>query len=412
MSDGIAALDIAVAGRDTLWVVDMMNRLVVRGEGAYVREFATVLDAVDDLTPDHPAVLLVGPLTSEDSTADFPDLIRDHPAVAFVFTTDDPDGAQAAELAAITGEAPLDAADLDLVVTTAMAALAGRRRTVGALVVGDLLDAEEGTTVSLITGPGSLLRVVAVTSGKGGVGTTTIAINLAAALVEAGSRVTLVDAHGATGDVGFLLGLAKPERITLDVVELDNDSIPHYTSVHPATDVRVVILPADESQLDTLTPRQLLEVLVALSAHTDVVVVDVPLDLLTAADILPFTNKVLIVTTSQLASLKNTRIAADVIGRHHRLGVVRNDTSTTWIDHGRAALEDLLQVELTGELPYDESIATGAVADPVSALAKPRSVYTKTMRELAAILVRDDFARHDDDDEHLAPRDGGARGRA
>ena len=364
---------------------------------------------VEDLTPDHPTVLLVGPLTSEDSTTDFPDLIRDHPAVAFVFTTDEPDGARAAELAAITGEAPLDATDPDGLVNAAMAALAGRRRTVGALIVGDLLDAEAGGDVSLITGPSSSLRMVAVTSGKGGVGTTTLAINLAAALVEAGARVTIVDAHGATGDVGFLLNLAKPERITLDRVELDADSIPHYTSVHPGTDVRVVILPTDEEQLDALTPRQLLEVVVALSPHTDVVVVDVPLDLLTAAGILPFTNKVLIVTTSHLASLKNTRIAADVIGRSTNLGIVRNDTSTTWIDHGRAALEELLQVELVGELPFDDSIAAGAVADPVLAVAKPRSVYTKTMRELAAVLLRDDFARRDD--EQFGEPDGGSRGR-
>ena len=53
--------------------------------------------------------------------------------------------------------------------------------------------------------------VIAVASGKGGVGKTNVAVNLSVALARLGHRVGLVDADFGLGNVDVLLGLA-PER--------------------------------------------------------------------------------------------------------------------------------------------------------------------------------------------------------
>ena len=53
--------------------------------------------------------------------------------------------------------------------------------------------------------------MIAVTSGKGGVGKTNVAINLAVALARLGHRVGVLDADFGLGNVDVLLGLA-PER--------------------------------------------------------------------------------------------------------------------------------------------------------------------------------------------------------
>ncbi len=56
-------------------------------------------------------------------------------------------------------------------------------------------------------------RLAVITSGKGGVGTTTIAVNLAVAMARGGRQIILVDADPHGGDVALLCGLE--ERHTL-----------------------------------------------------------------------------------------------------------------------------------------------------------------------------------------------------
>ncbi|ADI01754.1 MinD/ParA family protein [Syntrophothermus lipocalidus] len=51
-------------------------------------------------------------------------------------------------------------------------------------------------------------RVVVVTSGKGGVGKTNLALNLALALAESGLRIVLLDADMGLANVDIILGLA------------------------------------------------------------------------------------------------------------------------------------------------------------------------------------------------------------
>lgn len=66
--------------------------------------------------------------------------------------------------------------------------------------------------------PQSSLRVIAVTSGKGGVGKTTVSVNLAVALAARGQRVLLFDADLGMANVHIFAGVT-PRGTILDVVE-------------------------------------------------------------------------------------------------------------------------------------------------------------------------------------------------
>jgi len=394
VTEGIAPIDVAVAGHDPLWVTDVMNGVADRLAPIYVRSYESGPQALEHLTPGHPAVLVCGDPALDESVAWSAELAVDRPELAVLATN--------AALAAHTGRPPLDAEDRDAIIAAVGRALVEQQAAVQrADQPGEAAGppagrgAGAGTETGgvddddLILGPADTLRIIAVTSGKGGVGTTSVAINLAAALAGPDRRVALLDAHGATGDVGLLLGLPHPPRASLDTVALDDVTVGRHLTRHAATDVAVVMLPTDEDQLSSYSVRQLLEVLVALGPSCDTVVVDLPLTLLAASDLAGFVDQVLLVSTSGLASLKNARIAADAIGRDHPVVLVLNETVPDGLDVARGAIEQLLQVEIVVELPFDDTIVAGATADPATALSDPSSKYSKHIAKLATHVAPD-----------------------
>lgn len=63
-----------------------------------------------------------------------------------------------------------------------------------------------------------MIKIIAVTGGKGGIGKTTISVNLAVSMAKAGKRVLIFDADLGLANVDVLLGL-KPKLTIKDVIE-------------------------------------------------------------------------------------------------------------------------------------------------------------------------------------------------
>lgn len=72
----------------------------------------------------------------------------------------------------------------------------------------------------LYLGAGENTRVIAITSGKGGVGKTNLAVNLSVGLQQAGQRVLLIDADIGMANVNLLMG-SVANRSLLDLLEDD-----------------------------------------------------------------------------------------------------------------------------------------------------------------------------------------------
>jgi MinD-like ATPase involved in chromosome partitioning or flagellar assembly len=79
-------------------------------------------------------------------------------------------------------------------------------------------------------------RTIAVTGGKGGVGKTTVAVNLALALAKGGQRVLLLDADTDLANVSLLVGLS-PERTLADVIAGRSDFADAILQTHYGLDI-------------------------------------------------------------------------------------------------------------------------------------------------------------------------------
>jgi pilus assembly protein CpaE len=162
-------------------------------------------------------------------------------------------------------------------------------------------------------------QVIAVFSPKGGVGRTTVAVNLAvAAATDLGKKVVLVDGSFQFGDVGVLLNLNPKNKSIADLApELDQaghevESIETFVINHSAG-IRVLLAPPSPEMAELIKPDGVKRVIEALRMTHDLVIVDctsffndTTLAILDAAD------TILTMLSLEITSIKNMRLFLEV----------------------------------------------------------------------------------------------------
>src|SRR4051795_6347706 len=160
-------------------------------------------------------------------------------------------------------------------------------------------------------------QIIAIFSPKGGVGRTTVAVNLAvAAATELGKSVVLMDASFQFGDIGVLLNLNPKNKSIADLVpELEAgepESLDTFVINH-STGIRVLLAPPSPEMAELITPSGVRRVLEALHRTHDLVIVDctswfndTTLAILDAADV------ILTMLSLEITSIKNMRLFLEV----------------------------------------------------------------------------------------------------
>jgi pilus assembly protein CpaE len=182
------------------------------------------------------------------------------------------------------------------------------------------------TRVTAATAPTASGEVFAFLGAKGGVGTTTVATNVATALAQLGNGSTLlIDLHLAYGDAAVYLG-TEPRFSVVDALEnvhrLDKAFLGGLVG-HAKAGLSL-LASSDRSTstpVDATTVRMLIE---AASRHYRYVVLDVPRSDV-ALDALEPASRIVIVANQELATVRAaTRLSATLRQRYgkDRLAVV------------------------------------------------------------------------------------------
>ena len=258
---------------------------------------------------------------------------------------------------------------------------------------------------SAFKGPGSFLgpdsptRVIAVASGKGGVGKSTVTVNLAAALARMGHKVGVLDADVYGFSIPKMLGVhGRPTLIDQMIIPLERDGIRVISMgfLLPDEDQAVIWRgPLLHKTLTTFIGE------VHWGADLEYLLIDLPPGTgdvsLTIAQTLP-QSYMLLVTTPQDAASQVARRAAKMAEKVNMevVGVIENMSffQPTAADApvyifgrgGGAKLARELAVPLLGEIPLDQTIREGGDAGRPIVLTHPDAPASVAFRAVAEQL--------------------------
>jgi pilus assembly protein CpaE len=235
-------------------------------------------------------------------------------------------------------------------------------------------------------------QVVVFMHGKGGVGTTTLAVNAAVALAtSAGKSVTLLDLDLAYGNAARMMGL-QADRTLADLAAEDRVSVDalHGLTLEHSSGVKVVVgcdQPEQASTVGGLLVRWAIE---QELERSDLVLVDTASWLSEATlAILPEATTVCVVTTPRLVALEATAACLGVLERlgvgRDRARLVLNNTATRGLKPDVVARHLERPIDLT--IPCLTSFADAARA--IKPLEKGQSdgVGAIVARDLASRVI-------------------------
>lgn len=240
-------------------------------------------------------------------------------------------------------------------------------------------------------------RVIAVTSGKGGVGKTQVSANLAVSLAQAGKRVLLMDADLGLASLDLALGVS-PRHNLLSVLTGDR-SIDEILVAGPEG---VQLIPAcpgryDVANLDTAQRSALWDLIVDVAQDFDVLIIDTGAGIgSNAVGFASYADDVLLVTTPDPTSLRDAYAMAKVLHRRagrDKIHVVANQVSSEREgaeihDRMNSIVRRFLMLELAylGAIPRDDSVRECVALGQPVVLRHPGSQAGRAMETIARRL--------------------------
>jgi ATP-binding protein involved in chromosome partitioning len=252
--------------------------------------------------------------------------------------------------------------------------------------------------------PSSLTRVYAVASGKGGVGKSSVTVNLAVALAAAGQKVGLLDADIYGHSVPRMLGVtSRPTQVEQMIMP---------PSVHGVKAISSGMLKKGNEPLPLRGPilHRLLQQFLAdvFWGDLDVLLMDLPPGTgdvaISAAHLVPG-SELIVVTTPQLASSEVAERAGSLAAQLHQrvVGVIENmsylscphcdERVEVFGSGGGQAVADVLtrivgsQVPVLGEVPIDMRLRAAGDSGVPLVLAEPGSPAAMELTRIAQRLA-------------------------
>jgi ATP-binding protein involved in chromosome partitioning len=243
-------------------------------------------------------------------------------------------------------------------------------------------------------------NIIAVASGKGGVGKSTTAVNLAVALAQTGARTGLLDADIYGPSVPSMMGLGgrRPEVDEKTILPLSTYDVLTMSIGYLLDDDQAVIWRGP------MVSGALMQLLTDVRwGELDYLVIDLPPGTgdiqLTLAQKIPVTGAI-VVTTPQDIALLDCRRGIEMFKKVQvpTLGIVENmsvficphcgEASHIFAEGGAEKLAAAYQTEIVARVPLDIRIREDSDAGTPIVAAHPDSEQAAIYRDMAGIVAR------------------------
>ncbi len=244
-------------------------------------------------------------------------------------------------------------------------------------------------------------RVLTITSGKGGVGKSNTAVNLAVAFRKLGKRVIIFDADLGLANVEVMF--AVPPRHNLSDVIYGSMDIEEVITTGPM-DIGFISGGSGITSLNDLSDDQvhyLVRSLRKLNRLCDILIVDTGAGISNQVlDFVVSSPEILLVTTPEPGSITDSYsllkavYASNTFSRStQRIRLIANRVASR--DEGDAVYKKLSSVaakflngsiESLGMIPYDQALERAVLSQQVVSIVSPHAKSTKAFEQIAASL--------------------------
>jgi septum site-determining protein MinD len=237
------------------------------------------------------------------------------------------------------------------------------------------------------TGPRPPGELIGVVSGKGGVGKTTVSINLAAALAhEFGKKVVVIDCNIGTSHLGVALGMHYAPHTLNDVLR-GKAKLTEALYKHEPSGMTVLPASMKATNIQAVDVSQIKKIAKQLALSYDYVVLDAGPGLgreafatLFAAEKLLYVS---IPTMPSVIDIVRYRQALQGEDKVH-LGIVLNMFDGKEHQMSVDEVEKLSQLKVISKVPTDVEVHRSLAAEIPVVISKPKSPAGKELIDLAA----------------------------
>ena len=230
--------------------------------------------------------------------------------------------------------------------------------------------------------------LITITSGKGGVGKTTTAVNLAAAINGFGKEVILLDANLTTPNIGLHLG-APIVPVNLNHVLSGKAKISEAIYEHESG-TKVIPSSLSAKELKKINHSRLKKVGKQLRKMADYVIYDSAAGLgEEALAAMESADNLIIITSPEIPAVTDALKAVKVseeLGKEVK-GVIVNRVKNSKSEMLVSNVRDMLELPILGIIPEDKHVQQALVMKDALIYTHPNSRASRAYRKVAARII-------------------------